>query len=74
MKQYILQAGLTWIVRNDEAVALAGVEPLYAPADPHGLFVRIHTIKVVTRHPAPLDRPKNPQGGSQSITLFSQEQ
>ena len=50
MQQHVLQIGLTWVVGDDESIALAGVEPLDATADTQGLARRIHMLEFVTSH------------------------
>ncbi len=70
MQKHVLQAGLAGIVRNDEPVALPRVEPFDAPTDADwiGGFA---PLEIVTRHSAPLARPKVMGGERHSITLFS---
>jgi len=57
----------------DKASAIDNLRKILERAEPAGFFVRIDSIKVVTRHPAPLDRPYSP-GRPQIITLFLPEQ
>src|SRR6185312_16253887 len=50
VQQDVLQICLTGIVRDDEAIALARVEPFDPTADAHGLDLRIDLLQFVTSH------------------------
>ena len=71
MQQDVLQIGLAGIVRDDESIALAGVEPLDAATDADGFVRRLRMLEFVTSH-MPLG-PLLPDPGNRNeptITLF----
>jgi hypothetical protein len=71
MQEDIAKPRLARIVRDDESIALAGVEPLHPPANTYRFLMGIGFIETVTRHAAPLARPFTMAGRLPRITVFS---